>query len=74
MNQLLELKVQERTQELEEKNIALEQARQAAETANQVLKRLAHTDELTQVANRRSFNECLGQEWRRMMRSQSPLS
>lgn len=73
-NQILELKVQERTQELVEKNVALEQARQAAESANQLLEHLARTDELTQVANRRFFNEYLNQEWYRMMREQFPLS
>lgn len=73
-NQLLELKVQERTQELTDKNTALEQARLATETANQALQHLAQTDELTQVANRRFFNEYLNQEWCRMLRSQLPLS
>ncbi|MGI0483941.1 CHASE2 domain-containing protein [Pantanalinema rosaneae CENA516] len=73
-NQILELKVQERTQELLEKNHALEQARQAAENANQLLEHLARTDELTQVANRRFFNEYLNQEWYRMMREQLPLA
>ncbi|QZZ20529.1 diguanylate cyclase [Leptothermofonsia sichuanensis E412] len=73
-NQLLELKVQERTQELIEKNIALEKAHLAAETAKQVLEYLARTDELTQVANRRCFNEYLNQEWQQMMQANLPLS
>jgi len=73
-NQLLELKVQERTQELIKKNAALEQAHLAAETANQSLQKLARTDELTQVANRRFFNEYLEQEWQRSLRTQLPLA
>jgi adenylate cyclase len=73
-NALLELKVQERTQELLEKNIALEQARLSAEAANRSLEQLVRTDALTQVANRRYFNEYLEQEWQRMMRAQMPLS
>ncbi|PZV07486.1 MAG: hypothetical protein DCF22_21955 [Leptolyngbya sp.] len=73
-NQLLELKVQERTQELMDKNAALEQASHAAETANQTLHHLARTDELTQVANRRFFNEYLEQEWHRMLQAQLPLA
>ncbi|MEB3292782.1 MAG: CHASE2 domain-containing protein, partial [Synechococcales bacterium] len=73
-NQLLEQKVQARTQELLEKNVALEQARLKVETANRALERLARMDELTQVANRRYFNEYLEQEWWRMMREQTPLS
>lgn len=73
-NQLLERKVQERTQELIEKNSALEQARLVAEKANQVLHRLANTDALTQVANRRLFNEYLAQEWQQAQITQHPLS
>lgn len=73
-NCLLEQKVQLRTQELLEKNRALEQARLQVETANQALAQIARTDELTQVANRRSFNEYLHQEWQHMEKAQSPLS
>lgn len=43
-------------------------------TANQRLAQLATTDELTQVANRRSFEQVLHQEWRRMARAQLSLS
>lgn len=73
-NQILELKVQERTQELIEKNLALETARLAVEEANQALERLARTDELTQVANRRCFNEYLNHEWYQMQRCDAPLA
>ncbi len=38
------------------------------------LKRLANMDGLTQVANRRRFDECLQNEWRRCMREKHPLS
>ncbi len=41
---------------------------------NQELHRLVTLDGLTQVANRRRFDEFLGQEWRRMRREQGPLS
>jgi diguanylate cyclase (GGDEF)-like protein len=40
----------------------------------QQLQRLLSSDPLTQVANRQRFEECLTQEWRRMMREQTPLS
>lgn len=73
-NQRLEQKVQERTQELIEKNVALEQARLETEAANRALERLARTDELTQVANRRFFNEYLYREWQRLASAQHPLS
>ncbi len=38
------------------------------------LKRLANVDGLTQVANRRRFDECLDAEWRRCLRDQNYLS
>jgi len=44
------------------------------ESANQQLKYLASIDGLTQIANRRQFDEQLEHEWRRMMRQQTPLS
>jgi diguanylate cyclase (GGDEF)-like protein len=54
----------------------LEQARlyRELEAANRRLQRLAFLDDLTQVANRRSFDEVLNREWRRMSREQLPLS
>ncbi|MBD1828356.1 PleD family two-component system response regulator [Microcoleus vaginatus GB1-A2] len=44
------------------------------EAANQQLQYLASTDSLTQIANRRQFDQQLGQEWRRMTRERIPLS
>ena len=41
---------------------------------NRELRRLVNTDYLTRIANRRRFDECLTQEWRRGIRSQKPLS
>jgi diguanylate cyclase (GGDEF)-like protein len=38
------------------------------------LERLSIIDPLTGIANRRAFDDALGQEWRRMMRHQTPLS
>ncbi|MEC4805634.1 MAG: diguanylate cyclase [Jaaginema sp. PMC 1079.18] len=46
----------------------------ALQKANQDLKRLATLDDLTQVANRRLFQETLYKEWRRMRRESQPLS
>jgi len=43
------------------------------ETANQELQRLSRLDGLTQVANRRYFDEYLAQEWLRLRREQQPL-
>jgi diguanylate cyclase (GGDEF)-like protein/PAS domain S-box-containing protein len=44
------------------------------EAANQELQRLACIDGLTQVANRRRFDEYLHTEWRRLAREKKPLS
>jgi diguanylate cyclase (GGDEF)-like protein/PAS domain S-box-containing protein len=56
--------------------IAIQQAElyQQLLTANQQLQQLASLDGLTQVANRRRFDEYFHQEWRRLARDQEPLS
>jgi diguanylate cyclase (GGDEF)-like protein len=47
---------------------------QQLQSANQVLKHLVRFDDLTQIANRRWFNEYINHEWQRMRREQTPLS
>jgi diguanylate cyclase (GGDEF)-like protein len=47
---------------------------QKLEAANRELQRLVTIDELTQVANRRRFEEYCSQEWQCMAREQLPLS
>ncbi|MBD2098610.1 diguanylate cyclase [Trichocoleus sp. FACHB-591] len=47
---------------------------QRLEVTNQELYRLVVLDSVTQVANRRHFDEYLAQEWWRMARERSPLS
>lgn len=42
--------------------------------ANQELERLAHLDGLTQLANRRRFDEYFHQEWQRQKRENQPIS
>lgn len=56
--------------------IAIQQAElyEQLQTANQELQRLAAFDGLTQVANRRRFDEYLNQEWRRLGREALPLA
>lgn len=44
------------------------------EEMNQELQRLVDLDGLTQIANRRAFDEALQQEWKRLAREQLPLS
>lgn len=47
---------------------------QQLQAANQQLNHLANTDCLTQLANRRHFDQCINQEWKRLQREQLPLS
>lgn len=56
--------------------IAIQQAElyQKLEKANQELQRLASLDGLTQLANRRRFDEYLTQEWERLLLEHAPLS
>lgn len=70
LHQQLEVQNERLRQEISDR-LAIEAALQ---TANKELERLAHMDGLTQVANRRSFDHCLAQEWRRMAREQNPLT
>jgi diguanylate cyclase (GGDEF)-like protein len=55
------------TRKVQEQAIALQ-------LVNHELHRLANLDGLTEVANRRRFDEYLGQEWRRAGRERTPLS
>ncbi|MGP1384497.1 MAG: diguanylate cyclase domain-containing protein [Thainema sp.] len=50
------------------------QMEEALRQANSELSLLASLDGLTQVANRRRFDDYLAQEWRRLMRDQQPIS
>jgi len=56
--------------------IAVQQAKlhRQLTLANQSLRRMADLDGLTQVANRRRFEQHLENEWRRMTRQKTPLS
>jgi diguanylate cyclase (GGDEF)-like protein/PAS domain S-box-containing protein len=57
------------------KDITLrKRAEEALERANVALERLARIDGLTQVANRRTFDEALAREWQRLAREKAPLS
>jgi two-component system, cell cycle response regulator len=56
--------------------MAIQQAElyQQLEVANQKLQQLANIDSLTQIPNRRSFDQVLEREWKRLEREQVPLS
>lgn len=62
-----QLKIVKLQQELKKQNERLKKA-------NLELQRLANLDGLTQLANRRRFDEYLKAEWERMARQQLPLS
>lgn len=53
---------------------SLQAANSELQAANQELDHLARYDSLTQVANRRYFDEHLREEWSRMEREQHPLA
>ncbi|PZU95653.1 MAG: diguanylate cyclase response regulator [Pseudanabaena sp.] len=77
-NQLTLRRLQRQLQEQNEKLKQEINSRIIAETllqeANEKLGRLVNLDGLTQLANRRCFDEYLDQEWQRLAREQSPLS
>jgi diguanylate cyclase (GGDEF)-like protein/PAS domain S-box-containing protein len=56
--------------------IAIQQSElyQQLQAANQELQHLATSDGLTQIANRRRFDEYLVREWQRLSREKAPLS
>ncbi len=75
------LTIQKLKHSLQAKNARLQQeieqrqrAEAALQKANQELQLLATLDSLTQVANRRRFDECLDLAWRISVREQVPLS
>jgi diguanylate cyclase (GGDEF)-like protein len=70
----LQKQLQAQKIELEKANQELQQQRDTLEKANQELQRLATLDSLTQVANRRRFDEHFEREWRRAIREQTFLS
>ena len=73
-SQNLEQKVIKRTEELEKSKQKLQVSNQKLKKATKKLKYLATVDELTQVYNRRYFNDYLDQEWRRLVRGRGDIS
>jgi diguanylate cyclase (GGDEF)-like protein/PAS domain S-box-containing protein len=61
-------------QQLVALNRQLQQQKQQLETVNLALQYLATYDSLTEVKNRRCFNEYLDTEWRRLAREEATLS
>jgi diguanylate cyclase (GGDEF)-like protein len=61
-------------QKLQQQNLELQRLTQALKQANLELQRLVTIDGLTQLANRRHFDDYLSNEWRRMTRENQFLS
>jgi diguanylate cyclase len=74
LNTELEKRVQERTHALKEANKALEDANHELEQKNKMLEKLALTDPLTNLANRRSIDRLAERELRRRDRYPSPMA
>jgi diguanylate cyclase (GGDEF)-like protein len=70
----LEQKVSDRTQELQAEVQKRAAAEESLRKVNWELSNLAYMDALTQIANRRQFDDRLQQEWYRLKREQKPLS
>lgn len=75
------LRIRQQTQSLQTANHYLQQANQTLQLQNRnvtennrKLQQLVHIDGLTQVGNRRCFDERLNQEWLRLRRERHPLS
>lgn len=73
-SEILKQKVIERTKELEESNQELTIKNKELEEIKVKYQRLATIDELTQVYNRRYFNEYLEREWQRLARERKCIS
>jgi diguanylate cyclase len=74
LNAELERRVQERTHALKEANQALEEVVHELEQKNKMLEKLALTDPLTNLANRRSMDRLAEKELRRRDRYPSSLA
>ncbi len=70
----LELRVRDRTADLEMSYQKLNDVRDSLKAANDRLLSLARVDELTGIANRRQFDETLDIEIKRNIRAQRPVS
>ncbi len=75
------LTIQKLRHSLQEQNMQLQQeiqqrhlAEAALQKANEELQSLATLDGLTQIANRRRFDECMSKAWSILVREQLPLS
>ncbi len=74
LNLELEERVWTRTQQLQDALAKLQQANAALEEANKTLEKMATTDTLTELANRRAIDDTARAELRRRERTPAPLA
>lgn len=74
MNDHLDELVAKRTRELTTANQKVEQQNFELEQINHELQRLSLRDPLTELWNRRKYDETIGLEWQRCLRQQRPIS
>ncbi len=66
--------LEEKTKELDAKVLELETLQYKLEASNEKLRQLSSLDGLTDIPNRRFFDETMAREWQRGIRNQKPLS
>jgi PleD family two-component response regulator len=74
INDHLDDLVAQRTRELTTANQKVEQQNFELEQINHELQRLSLRDPLTELWNRRKYDETIGLEWQRCLRQQRPIS
>ncbi len=74
LNENLEIIIKERTKKIRISNDKIQEQKKELEKANIALQNLSHTDSLTNLWNRRYFDEMLDIEWKRALRGKLPLS
>lgn len=74
MNDNLDILVAQRTRELTAANDKVEQQNFELELINHELQRLSLRDPLTELWNRRKYDETIHLEWNRCLRQQKPIS
>ncbi len=74
INKNLENRIKNRTEELEISNQKISQQKADLEKANQALEKVSFRDPLTDIWNRRYFDEAVKVEWRRALQEGSPIS
>jgi diguanylate cyclase (GGDEF)-like protein len=68
-----QLKIRHLQQELESRNIYLENLVQKLKEANDKLDKASRIDPLLKIGNRLHFNDCFEREWQRAIREKHPL-